>query len=121
MLYAAVALFFYLLVVHAILDFPLQGDSVAVNKNPNANTDLQKHVPWYYWNLSHALAHGGGVALITNSVLLGLCETVVHFFIDLGKSYKLYSIHTDQLLHVCCKLLWISFIFMDYLILKKMS
>ncbi len=107
MLYAAVALFFYLLVVHAILDFPLQGDSVAVNKNPNANTELQKHVPWYYWILSHALAHGGGVAFITGSVLLGFFETVCHFLIDYGKCNKKYSIHGDQVLHILCKITWI--------------
>jgi hypothetical protein len=35
-----------------------------------------------------------------------LAETVVHWLIDLGKCEKWYGIHTDQALHVACKLLW---------------
>lgn len=99
--------FFFLLAVHALLDFPLQGDAVAVNKNRNANTELQKHVPWYYWMGAHALIHGGGVALVTNSLGLGLAETVCHFLIDFGKCEKKYSIHGDQALHVLCKVVWV--------------
>lgn len=98
---------FALIVMHALLDFPLQGDAVAVNKNPNANTPLQKHVPWYYWLLSHALVHGGGVMLITGSVWLGMTETVAHFIIDYNKCQGRYSIHVDQLLHIICKIIWV--------------
>jgi hypothetical protein len=98
---------FYLLVAHALLDFPLQGDAVAINKNPNANTALQKHVPWYYWMGSHALIHGGGVALVTGSIWLGLAETTCHFLIDYGKCNQKYSIHGDQILHVVCKVIWV--------------
>jgi hypothetical protein len=98
---------FLLLVGHAICDYPLQGDAVAINKNPNANTPLQKHVPWYYWLLSHALMHGGAVALITGSVVLGVLETIAHFFIDYHKCVGRYNIHIDQLLHIICKFLWL--------------
>lgn len=104
-----ITLFFYLLVVHALLDFPLQGDTVAVNKNPNAKTDLQKHVPWYYWMSAHSLVHGGGVALVTGSVWLGAAETLCHFMIDFGKCHRKYSIHGDQLLHFSCKVVWLIF------------
>lgn len=99
---------FCALVMHSLLDFPLQGDATAVNKNPNAKTPLQAHVPWFYWMGSHALLHGGGVALVTNSMFLGVLETIAHFFIDLGKCNGKYSIHVDQLLHVGCKVLWIT-------------
>lgn len=102
---------FLFIAAHAAFDYSLQGDTVAVNKNPNSKTELQKHVPWFYWNMSHALVHGGAVALITNSISLGLLETISHFFIDLGKSYKLYSIHVDQLLHLVCKLIWLIILF----------
>jgi len=102
----ALMVLFLLMVGHAICDYPLQGDAVAINKNPNANTPLQKHVPWGYWMLSHALMHGGAVALITGSVLLGVLETVAHFFIDYGKCKGRYNIHIDQLLHIICKSLW---------------
>lgn len=97
---------FVLVALHALLDFPLQGDAVAINKNPNANTELQKHVPWYYWLGSHALSHGFGVWFITHSVLLGVLEATAHFFIDWAKCNKWYSIHMDQLLHVICKVIW---------------
>lgn len=98
---------FLLIVAHAAFDYALQGDTVAINKNPNSKTELQKHVPWYYWMVSHALMHGGAVALITNSVWLGLAESVAHFFIDYGKCLKKYSIHGDQLLHIVCKIVWL--------------
>lgn len=98
---------FLLIVAHSAFDYALQGDTVAVNKNPNAKTELQKHVPWYYWMLSHAFMHGGAVALITNSVWLGIAETVAHFFIDYGKCLKKYGILGDQLLHIACKTTWL--------------
>ena len=105
---SAIAVLFFLIVLHALLDFPLQGDAVAINKNPNAKTELQKHVPWYYWLGSHALIHGGGVALVTGSVGLGCAETICHFLIDYGKCQRKYSIHGDQLLHVVCKVVWFT-------------
>lgn len=97
---------FWLLVMHAILDFPLQGDTVAVNKNPNAKTKLQEKVPWYYWMGSHALSHGGGVALVTGSIVLGICEVIAHFIIDYFKCQEKFSIHGDQILHLTCKIVW---------------
>jgi hypothetical protein len=106
-----VSIVFLLLVAHALADFPLQGDATAINKNPNANTPLQKHVPWYYWLGSHAIIHGGGVALVTGSVFLGVLETIAHFFIDLGKCKNYLSIHQDQLLHILCKAVWVVILF----------
>jgi hypothetical protein len=102
-----ITILFFLLVAHALFDFPLQGDAVAVNKSPLAKTELQKHVPWYYWLGAHALVHGGAVAYITGSVWLGLAETVCHSLIDYGKCLHKYSIHGDQLLHVVCKVIWV--------------
>lgn len=107
MITAFLSALFILVALHALLDFPLQGDAVAINKNPNAKTELQKHVPWYYWLGSHALAHGFGVWFVTQSALLGVLETVAHFFIDLAKCNKWFSIHVDQILHIVCKVLWL--------------
>jgi hypothetical protein len=98
---------FLLVAAHALCDFPLQGDATAVNKNRHANTPLQKHVPWYYWLGSHALVHGGAVALITGNPVLGLLEVAAHFTIDYIKCEGKISIHVDQLLHLVCKVLWI--------------
>jgi len=98
---------FLLIGAHALFDFPLQGDAIAINKNRNKNTPLQKEVPWYYWMAAHAFTHGMAVALITQSVALGICETIAHFAIDCGKCESKYSIHVDQLLHLLCKVLWV--------------
>lgn len=101
-----VTVLFLLIFVHCLADFSLQGDATAINKNPDANTPLQKAVPWYYWLGSHAIIHGGGVALVTGSIFLGVLETIAHFLIDLGKCKNYFSIHQDQLLHVLCKVIW---------------
>ena len=98
---------FLLLVGHAVCDYPLQGDTVALNKNRHAKTELQKHVPFYYWLIAHALMHGGTVALITGSVVLGVCETLTHCVIDFLKCEKIFNIHIDQALHFLCKIIWL--------------
>ena len=98
---------FYLLISHYLFDFTLQNDATAINKNRHVKTELQKHVPWYYWMISHAMVHGGGVAFITGKPILGILETVCHFIIDCGKCEKWYSIHVDQFLHIACKVVWV--------------
>lgn len=107
---AAFTIFFYLIAAHVLLDFPLQGEQTAVNKNPNSKTELQKSVPWYYWMGSHAILHGAAVFIITNSLFCGLAEIVAHFFIDYNKCNGRYSIHVDQTLHILCKMLWIIYL-----------
>lgn len=99
-------LLYLLIAAHALFDFPLQGDSVAREKSRHSKSDLQKHVPWYYWLTAHALCHGAAVAVLTNSVWLGLAETVAHWAIDFGKCEGKYSIHVDQALHLACKVMW---------------
>ncbi len=96
----------WLIVAHCLVDFPLQGDTMAVQKNRNTDNALAKAVPWYYWLAAHALMHGGAVAALTGKVELGLLETTAHFGIDFAKCEKKISMHTDQLLHIACKLAW---------------
>lgn len=103
---------FLLIAFHAICDYALQSEAVAINKNPLSNTPLQKHVPWYYWLAAHALQHGVAVAIITQSVWLGIAETVAHFVIDYGKCLGKYNIHVDQALHMVCKVVWLLVLFM---------
>lgn len=100
------AVFFWLLVGHAVADYPLQAGPMATEKCRHSHSDLQKSVPWYYWLSAHALVHGGAVFLITGSLFLGLLETVVHWLIDFGKCEGWFGIHVDQALHVGCKVLW---------------
>ena len=108
------ALLFFLIVGHALMDYSLQGDSMAVCKCPKTKTPLAASVPWYYWLTSHALLHGAAVGVIFRwmefdwsvVVVLATVETVIHWFVDLGKCEKLYSLHVDQTIHILCKIAW---------------
>lgn len=98
------ALFFWLLIAHAVCDFPLQGDFLAHGKN---HRDPIPGVPWFICLLAHALIHAGGVALVTGSVAAGLAEFAVHALIDFGKCQGWYGFGHDQALHVFTKPLWL--------------
>lgn len=98
--------FWWLLVGHALVDYPLQGEAMATEKDRHSKSPLQAQVPWFYWLTAHALIHGGAVALITQSIWLGLAETVLHWFIDFIKCDGWTNIHQDQALHVACKVVW---------------
>ncbi len=115
MIETIVTLLFYLLVAHALVDFSLQTDAMAKGKNRhNKKTEPppgQKFIPcWGYWLSAHALQHGGCVAIVTDSITLGIAETITHWLIDFGKCEAWYNVHTDQILHFGCKLLWIFII-----------
>lgn len=105
---------FFLLAGHALMDFALQSDAMAVCKCRRTENPLQKSVPWYFWLTAHAFLHGGTVGVILHwtsgnwdlAVLFGVAETVVHWLIDFGKCERLYGIHIDQTLHILCKVLW---------------
>ena len=99
-------MFFWLLVGHAVADFPLQAGPMAVEKCRRSASDLQRTVPWFYWLSAHALIHGGAVFFVTGSLFLGTLETVVHWLIDFAKCEGWFGIHVDQALHVGCKVLW---------------
>ena len=58
---------------------------------------------WYYWLTAHALVHGGAVYLVTGSLVLGIVETLLHWFIDFSKCEGWLNFHQDQALHVGCK------------------
>lgn len=109
-----VALLFFLLVVHALMDYALQNETMAVCKCRGCDHPVAKSVPWFYWLTAHAALHGAGVGVVVRwfgydwgiVVALALAETSIHWAIDYGKCVKWYSIHVDQALHVACKLLW---------------
>jgi hypothetical protein len=94
---------FFLLVAHAICDYPLQGDFLAQAKS--RHTAIGKTF-WPHALTAHSLIHGGAVAFITGNVWLGLAETIAHWLIDWGKCENKYGIHADQALHVGCKFAW---------------
>jgi hypothetical protein len=99
-----IRLFIILLVVHALCDYPLQGDFLARAKNHKAPIP---GVPWYQALTAHALIHAGAVLLATGSMMLFLFEFVCHWCIDRTKCEGAISYDTDQLLHVLCKAAWV--------------
>lgn len=107
-----ISIFFLLLCGHAIADFALQTDWIAKNKSRHnlvpAGYDPVRHGPlqkiWPYVLSAHALIHGAMVFAVTQSVLLAAIETAAHWAIDFGKCERKYGIHTDQALHILCKL-----------------
>jgi hypothetical protein len=106
-------LLFLLLVAHALVDFPLQNQFMAIGKSPAAGAYLG--VPWYILLAAHAVLHGGAVyavLLVTGApshlvLLLALTEIVLHGAIDYAKSLGAFGIVVDQLAHVHCKLLYV--------------
>lgn len=94
-------LFIKLLMMHALTDFALQNERMALGKSKYTNK-LEIYVPWYYWLTSHALIQGFGVYLITQNMYIGLLETILHWGIDHLKCEGKTNIHTDQLMHVFC-------------------
>ena len=99
--------------MHAVLDFMLQPDIMASAKSRHSKFHQQgnKDFPaWYYWLGAHSLAHGGGVYLITGSVVLGLVEVALHALIDHLKCEHKTTLTQDQVLHVICKLGYMAYV-----------
>lgn len=99
---------------HFVADYPLQSEFIAWGKNRHRSPDPLSIPPgqtpqtiWPWVLTSHAFTHAVVVALITQSVVLGVAELVCHWLIDFGKCENWYGIHTDQSLHLICKAWWL--------------
>src|SRR6186713_2016353 len=91
-------LFFALLIGHAMADYPLQGEFLALHKDRNYR-DPVRQLPqglWMHCLFAHSLIHAGFVWFITGRVFLGIVELVVHMFLDFLKCQKRTEFHTDQ-------------------------
>ena len=97
-------MYFWLFAMHFLCDYPLQGDFLARAKNHNAPLP---GAPWYQALIAHAFIQGAGVALVTGSITLGLCEITAHAVIDYSKSDGWFGFDMDQCLHLGCKLVWV--------------
>lgn len=97
---------FWLVVAHALCDYPLQGDFLAKAKNRAAPIP---GVPWYQAMAAHSLIHAGAVALVTGSPIIGVLEFVFHFWIDDMKCTNKINFNQDQALHIACKVCWMLF------------
>lgn len=100
-------LLFWLLASHALFDMALQNDFIAQAKNRHT---VLGRLYWPWVSGSHGLLHGAGVAFVTGSVSLGACEAVGHTLIDFCKCEGWINFHTDQSLHVACKILWLAIV-----------
>lgn len=98
-------MFFWLLVGHALCDYPLQGDFLAKAKNHRIRGFSD--CPWWIALAAHSTIHAGAVAFVTGSGWLGIAEFCAHCAIDYGKSDRLLGFKADQALHVACKVLWL--------------
>jgi len=98
------ALFAALLVVHALVDFPLQGAYLAQQK---ARATATSQSEWIVALTAHCVIHAGGVWLVTGSLGFGAVELVLHGLIDFGKGERKFGLIADQLLHLGCKLSYV--------------
>lgn len=101
---SAPSLFAVLIFLHCIADYSLQSEFLALQK---CRSYTSRIIPWWHAMGVHAIIHGGFVGLATQSLCLGIAETMVHFVIDDCKCRRLFGINTDQALHVECKALWV--------------
>lgn len=99
-----------MIVLHALFDYPLQGDFLARAKN---HVSPLPGVPWYQALGAHAAMQGGAVTFLTGSVLLGFAEAAAHSVIDYGKNAGWFGFNVDQALHVACKALWVALIYSE--------
>ena len=107
-LIAGLQILFALLIAHALFDYPLQGDFLSRNKNRHYK-DENNNVKglWIHCLTSHSILHAGSVWLITGSFVIGIMEFALHWVIDFLKCEAITNFHTDQFLHVLCRILYV--------------
>lgn len=106
-------LLFLLVAGHALADFVLQNEVMAMGKNRHSSVHQKRgphFPPWPYWLGAHTLIHGAVVYLLTHSLLLALAETLLHSLIDFLKCEGKLNFHQDQLLHLLCKVAYCGII-----------
>ena len=101
-------LVFLLIVGHALADYPLQGQFLAVAKN---RMMPKVDVPWYQAMGAHCLIHAGFVGLLTGSLAIAVMEFVIHFICDDAKCRQRISFDLDQGIHIACKFVWAALAF----------
>ncbi len=99
-LFVTVALFG----AHFLCDYPLQGEYLSQAKN--RHTKLGGNYIWVHALTAHAAIQGFGVLLVTQSVALGLAETLAHWITDFFRCDAKISYHQDQAIHLSFRVLW---------------
>lgn len=106
-------MFFWLVVAHAICDYPLQGDFLA-----KAKADGCAGAPWWLFLWTHAAIQAGGTAAAMMlarqadgvAVAFGVAEFVLHGIIDTVKVRTRNSLASDQAAHIACKAVYVAIV-----------
>lgn len=110
-------LLFALLIGHALADYPLQGEYLALHKNRHFRPSGPQQQPkglWIHCLLAHCLIHAGFVWMVTGRVVFAAAELVFHFLLDAAKCERKISFHTDQCLHAACKVLYVAVLLLGW-------
>lgn len=107
---------FLMLFAHALADFVLQPEAMGYGKNRHAKVHEKKHSlfpVWWYWLSAHAMIHGGAVYIVAGmmvgtsyALIYALLETVAHWLTDFAKCEGWIGVHTDQAIHIGCKVIY---------------
>lgn len=90
-------------------DFVLQNEFMATFKAEKVKGAYNPI--WFHVLFGHSMIHGLGAYLATGNVWIGMAEVAAHFAIDYSKSSKLWvGFHTDQALHIGCKIIWAAIV-----------
>lgn len=90
--------------MHALADFPLQGEYLAHFK---ARKHSKTPGDWVIALSAHSLIHAGGIWLLTGSAAYAFAEFILHVIIDFLKGEDYYGLVTDQILHLSCKVVYV--------------
>ncbi len=102
---AGLQILFALIIAHVLFDYPLQGDFLAKYKSRHYKSDEPTPpLLWAHCLTAHSLMHAGAVWAITGSFIIGLIELVLHWIIDFIKCEGITNIHSDQALHILCRI-----------------
>jgi hypothetical protein len=97
----------WMLIGHAVADYPLQGEWIARAKNHCLPVPcVPGETIWPGVLLSHAAIHAGAVKLATGSWTLAAAELIAHTIIDHTKCSGRLTYNQDQAIHVACKVAW---------------
>ncbi len=97
------AVFAAFVVMHALADFPLQGDYIAKQKS---RAQADSFSVWVIALSAHCVIHAGGVWLVSGSLAFGIAELGAHALIDGYKGEGKIGIVADQVLHLACKVVY---------------
>lgn len=98
-----VVIFAAFVVMHALADYPLQGDYIAKQKSRSSADSFSV---WIIALSAHCVIHAGGVWLISGSIAFAVAELILHGLIDIAKGEGKFGLVTDQLLHLACKVVY---------------